>query len=79
MNKHDETRRRLVKAAIYVPPAILTLKAVPAFASLGSGRGNHAPVEQGGGQPGGGQTATANSGAAYIPRKKKKPWWQFWN
>jgi hypothetical protein len=38
-----ETRREIVKKALYVAPAILTLTASPAFAQRGSGashRGN---------------------------------------
>lgn len=38
---HDESKRKFVKAVGYVAPAILTLKAVPAFAAAGSGRDNH--------------------------------------
>lgn len=38
---HDESKRKFVKAVGYVAPAILTLKAVPAFAAAGSSRGNH--------------------------------------
>ena len=37
----DRPRRAFVKTAAYVAPAILTLKAVPSFASYGSGQ---APV-----------------------------------
>jgi hypothetical protein len=33
---NDSTRRSFIKTATYVAPAILTLKAAPAFASLGS-------------------------------------------
>ena len=33
-----ETRRSFVKKATYVTPAILTLNAIPAFASVGSER-----------------------------------------
>ena len=40
---HDESKRKFVKAVGYVAPAILTLKAVPAFAAAGSGRGNNRP------------------------------------
>jgi hypothetical protein len=36
----QQTRRTFVKTAAYVVPAILTLKARPAFAQLGSGQGN---------------------------------------
>jgi len=35
------TRREVLKGAVYVTPAILTLVAIPAFASSGSGRGMH--------------------------------------
>ena len=34
----DKSRRNFVKTLSYVAPAILTLKAVPAFAAAGSGR-----------------------------------------
>ena len=36
-----ESRRSFVKKAAYVTPAILSLKAIPAFASLGSEKGNN--------------------------------------
>jgi hypothetical protein len=36
MKKHNASRREFVKKAAYVPPAILTLKAAPAFAKEGS-------------------------------------------
>jgi hypothetical protein len=36
-----ESRRSFVKKTAYVAPAILTLKAVPAFASQGSEKGNN--------------------------------------
>ena len=32
----DETRRDIIKKAVYVTPTILTLAAVPSFASTGS-------------------------------------------
>ena len=35
----EQTRREFVKTATYVVPAILTLKARPAFAQQGSGQG----------------------------------------
>lgn len=35
---HDESKRKFVKTVGYVAPAILTLKAVPAFAATGSVR-----------------------------------------
>ena len=36
-----ESRRSFVKKAAYVAPAVLTLKAIPAFASYGSPKGNN--------------------------------------
>jgi hypothetical protein len=33
-----ETRREIIKKAVYVAPAVLTLTASPAFAKNGSGR-----------------------------------------
>jgi hypothetical protein len=36
MSKHDVSRRKFIKTAGYVAPAILTLKAIPSFASSGS-------------------------------------------
>jgi len=37
MVDHDPARREVLKRLAYVPPAILTLVAIPAFASAGSG------------------------------------------
>ena len=37
----EQTRRSFIKVATYVAPAILTLKAAPAFASPGSDKGNN--------------------------------------
>lgn len=34
---HQESRRKFVKTVAYVTPVILTLKAIPSFASGGSG------------------------------------------
>jgi hypothetical protein len=34
----DASRRKFIRNAAYVAPVILTLKATPAFASVGSGR-----------------------------------------
>ena len=39
--EHDESRRSFIKRAAYVTPLILSLKAEPAFASHGSGKGNN--------------------------------------
>jgi hypothetical protein len=36
-----QTRRTFVKTAAYVAPAILTLRAIPAFATPGSEKGNN--------------------------------------
>lgn len=36
-HSHDSSKRKFIKAAGYAAPAILTLKAVPAFAGIGSG------------------------------------------
>jgi hypothetical protein len=36
MSEQDSTRRDLLKKAMYVSPAILTLVAIPSFASAGS-------------------------------------------
>jgi len=36
MNERNKSRREFVKKAAYVPPAILTLAAAPAFAKTGS-------------------------------------------
>ena len=41
MAQDQPTRREVLKGAVYVTPAILTLVAVPAFASSGSGRDKH--------------------------------------
>ena len=43
---HGEDRRTFLKKAAYATPVILTLKAVPSFASYGSGPGP-APTGQG--------------------------------
>jgi ribosomal protein L12E/L44/L45/RPP1/RPP2 len=34
----DGTRREIIKKAVYVAPAVLTLSASPAFAANGSGK-----------------------------------------
>lgn len=36
VTKHQSSRRDFVKKAAYIAPAILTLKAAPAFAKAGS-------------------------------------------
>lgn len=53
---HDNSKRRFVKAMAYVGPAILTLKAMPSYASSGSGKnggGQHGGHGHGGGHQGG--------------------------
>jgi hypothetical protein len=40
---NEQTRRSFIKTAAYVAPAILTLKAAPAFAAVGSGNCNNGP------------------------------------
>jgi hypothetical protein len=37
MNKKQQQKRKFLKKAAYVVPAVLTLTAVPSFASSGSG------------------------------------------
>ena len=37
----EQSRRSFLKTATYVAPVILTLKAEPAFAKYGSGKGNN--------------------------------------
>lgn len=46
MSEQQPTRREFLQKAMYVPPAILTLVAIPSFASAGSGSG---PGESGNG------------------------------
>ncbi len=36
MSEHDSSKRQFIKAAAYVAPVILTLKATPSFAGIGS-------------------------------------------
>jgi hypothetical protein len=38
MNEKQESKRDFLKKSVYVVPAILTLKAIPAFAGSGSGQ-----------------------------------------
>jgi hypothetical protein len=40
MSKINNDRRSFIKKAAYVAPAIVTMTAIPSFASVGSGRGN---------------------------------------
>src|SRR5262245_63005090 len=61
----DQSRRSFITTAVYVAPVILTLKAMPAFASQGSSRGgsqtDNNPVDSGIVEPYGSNT--------YIPPK----------
>jgi hypothetical protein len=45
MAEHDASRREFVKRAAYIPPAILTLQAAPAFAKQGSEKPPKEPKE----------------------------------
>lgn len=38
---HDPSRRRFIKKLAYVPPAVLTLTAVPSYATTGSPRSHN--------------------------------------
>lgn len=38
---HNESRRNFVKKLVFVPPAVITLSAIPAIASAGSPRCNN--------------------------------------
>jgi len=40
MPNPDQSRRAFVKRSVYVPPAILTLAAAPAYAKAGSEKSN---------------------------------------
>jgi hypothetical protein len=51
--KHDSSKRKFIKTMAYVPPAIVTLSAVPHYASAGScNQGVGAPVVNDQCQPG---------------------------
>lgn len=41
MKTQDESKRRFIKTVAYVAPVVLTMKALPAFASSGSAKGNN--------------------------------------
>lgn len=47
MEQANESRRRFVKKALYIPPAIATLTVLPAFAQSGSGQPENGTVENG--------------------------------
>ena len=46
----SESRRDFLKKAVYVAPVIVSLTAVPAFASSGSGYGGNGQGQNGNGQ-----------------------------
>ena len=65
MNKNTETnqnRRDFIKKAAYIAPAVLTIAAVPAFASSGSGYT----------QPPAPPRVTSISGSPGVHRERKK-------
>lgn len=87
MSLNSPSKRQFIKTAVYVAPAILTLKVAPSFASTGSGRG---PRDDGpgNGNPGrdenpgnGGEDRGGNSDMGQRSsgpqgyRKKKRNWW----
>jgi hypothetical protein len=57
----NSSRRTFVKKAAYVAPAVLTLKAAPSFASLGSSRHD-------------GNTGGSTGGHNNTGGKKRKTW-----
>lgn len=60
MTQLDTSKRKFIKAAAYVAPAILTLKVAPTFASGGSGRWNGNPGRSGDGPNQGGGSGRGN-------------------
>lgn len=67
MTQLDSSKRKFIKAAAYVAPAILSLKVAPTFASGGSGRWNGNPTRPGdepshGGGSGPGNVDSARGG-----------------
>jgi hypothetical protein len=63
-SKHDVSKRKFIKTAAYVAPAILTLKATPSFASAGSGRGNNGVGNGEDGQPPGNEPINDGPGTS---------------
>lgn len=86
MTEHDPSKRRFIKAATYVAPAIITLSVAPTLASAGSGRGGANPEypgedpangedpAAGGDTPAGGGDPIAG-GSSYAPRRRRRRWW----
>lgn len=68
----DQPRREVIKKAAYVVPAILSLKAVPSFASVGS-EPVSAPAKGNGSRPArrGGPHKRKSKGNGNGPRSKK--------
>lgn len=64
MTQIDTSKRKFIKAATYVAPAILTLKVAPTFASGGSGRWNGNPGRPGDEPSHGGGSGQGNSGSS---------------
>lgn len=83
MTQLDSSRRKFIKAATYVAPAILTLKVAPTFASGGSGRGNNNPdrpgeePSNGGNHDGNDSSAPASSKYSHFKKKKRRWYWPF--
>ena len=69
---HGEARRTFLKKAAYVTPAIFTLKAVPSFASYGSGPAP-APTGPADDGVGGGFNPHPPKGSKDKPPKDKEP------
>lgn len=64
MTQIDTSKRKFIKAATYVAPAILTLKVAPTFASGGSGRWNGNPTRPGDEPSHGGSSGPGNGDSA---------------
>jgi hypothetical protein len=72
----DESRRSFIRKAAYVAPMILTLKAVPAFASAGSGQPNDG-ISDGNDQPSHDQPSWAGDlGSSFGNNRRPHHWWQ---
>jgi hypothetical protein len=72
----DESRRSFIKKTAYVAPMILTLSAVPAFASEGSGRGdivNETPTYE---PPGNGGTSVHHGmgNSSGLSNRRRRSW-----
>jgi hypothetical protein len=65
MDDKMDSRRKFLKKAAYVAPIVVTLQAVPSFASSGSGFGGTFP---GGGNTGGVFPGGGNTGGVFPGR-----------